>query len=94
MPISIEEYAAPEFVKTQERYPMSYDKTDRFNEINPRHNVERYPGDQGREGGWKQAGYSPEHQTTRIEQITIRSDDITLKPQNSTAIHTEPLQNK
>ncbi len=85
MPISIEEYAEPSWIRIQDRYPMSYDKTDRFNEINPRHNVARYPGDQGREGGWKQAGYSPEHQTTRIESITIRSDDVTLKPYNSLA---------
>ena len=85
MPVSIEEYKTPTFERTQERYPMSYDKTDRFNEINPRHMAERYPGDQGREGGWKQAGYSPEHQSTRIEHITIRSDDVTLKPYNSVA---------
>jgi hypothetical protein len=41
---------------------------------------ERYPGTEGREGGWKQAGYNPNHQSTRVEQIRVRSDDITLKP--------------
>ncbi len=80
MPVPIEDYATPTFQKIKERYPMSYDKTDRFNEINPRHSAGRYPGDQGREGGWKQAGYNPNHQSTRVEQITIRQDDITLKP--------------
>ena len=80
MPISIEEFATPRLIRLEERYPMSYDKEDRFNEINPRHHAGRYPGDQGREGGWKQAGYNPNHQTTTIERIRVRSDDITLKP--------------
>ena len=80
MPISIEQYKKPEFFKLQDRYPMSYDKEDRFNEINPRHDAKRYPGTEGREGGWKQAGYNPNHQSTRVEQIRVRSDDVTLKP--------------
>lgn len=80
MPISIEAYKNPEFIKIQDRYPMSYDKEDSFNEICPRDDVKRYPGTEGREGGWKQAGYNPNHQTTRIEKIRVRSDDITLKP--------------
>lgn len=80
MPISIDEYATPKFVRLQDRYPMSYNKEDRFNEINPRHYVGRYPGEEGREGGWKQAGYNPNHQTTRVEKIRVRSDDVTLKP--------------
>ncbi len=80
MPIPIEAYAKPEFIRIRERYPMSYDKEDRFNEINPRHAVGRYPGDEGREGGWKQAGYNPNHQSTTIEHIRVRADGITLKP--------------
>lgn len=80
MPISMEEFSVPKWIKYQERYPLSYDKTDRFNEINPRHCVGRYPGDEGREGGWKQAGYNPNHQSTMVERIRVRSDDITLKP--------------
>lgn len=80
MPVDISEYATPQFIKIQERYPLSYYKEDRYNEINPRHEAGRYPGDQGREGGWKQAGYNPNHQSTRIEKIRIRTDNITLKP--------------
>jgi hypothetical protein len=80
MPISIEEFATPRLIRLEERYPMSYDKEDRFNEVCPRHHASRYQGDQGREGGWKQAGYNPNHQTTTIERIRVRSDDITLKP--------------
>ena len=80
MPISIDAYRNPQFTRLQTRYPMSYNKEDRFNEIFPEHFVGRYPGGEGREGGWKQAGYNPNHQTTRVERIRVRSDDITLKP--------------
>jgi hypothetical protein len=80
MPVSIEEYKEPTLFKMQERYPMSYDKTDRFNEINPMLHAARHPGDQGREGGWKQGGYNPNHQTTSIERINVRADEITLRP--------------
>lgn len=80
MPISINEYATPKFIRLQDRYPMSYNKEDRFNEICPRHAVGRYRGNEGREGGWKQPGYNPHHQSTRTETIRVRSDDITVKP--------------
>lgn len=80
MPIPISEFAIPKFTRLQERYPMSYNKEDRFNEINPRHYAGRYRGSEGREGGWKQAGYNPNHNSTRVESIRVRSDDITLKP--------------
>ena len=80
MPIDISEYATPKFIRLRDRYPMSYNKEDRFNEVFPLDNAARYQGDEGREGGWKQAGYNPHHQSTRIEKIRVRSDDITLKP--------------
>lgn len=59
---------------------MSYNKEDRFNEIFPMTHAARHPGSEGREGGWKQAGYNPNHNSTRVEKIRVRSDDITLKP--------------
>lgn len=80
MPIPIEDYATPTFTKLEDRYPMSYEKEDRFNEINPRHFAGRYQGEEGREGGWKQPGYNPNHQTTTLENIRVRSDDITVRP--------------
>lgn len=80
MPIAIEEYASPSFIRYQERYPLSYNKDDRYNEINPRHCVTRYQGNEGREGGWKQAGYNPNHQTVSIEKIRVRSDNTQLRP--------------
>ena len=80
MPISIDQYATPKFTRLNDRYPISYNKEDRFNEICPRHFPGRYQGTEGREGGWKQAGYNPNHQSTRVEKIRIRTDTITLKP--------------
>lgn len=78
MPIPIEEFATPRFVKLENRYPMSYDKRDRFNEVFPMDNVQRCG--HGSRDGWKQAGYNPNHQTTKLEHIDVRSDDITLRP--------------
>jgi hypothetical protein len=80
MPIPIEEFATPQLIKMQTKYPMSYNKDDRFNEVNPRLSANRHMGAEGREGGWKFAGYNPNHQSTRIEKFSIRNDDITLKP--------------
>jgi hypothetical protein len=56
---------------------MSYDKKDRFNTVNPRLNARRHGGT---ENGWKQAGYNPNHQSTRIEKINLTGDEISLKP--------------
>jgi len=78
MPFSESDYREPYFIKIQERYPMSYDKKDRYNTVNPRMNMLRHGGE--RDMGWKQAGYNPSHQSTRVEKISMFSDEITLKP--------------
>lgn len=80
MPISEDEFREPKWVKLKERYPMSYVEDDKYNEFPPRHAAHRHPGDKGREGGWKTAGYNPNHNSISIEKITIRSDTIQLKP--------------
>ncbi len=78
MPVSEGDYREPYWVKMRDRYPMSYDKKDRFNTINPRHSMARYNGDP--DTGWKQAGYNPNQQSTRVEKINLTSDTITLRP--------------
>ena len=78
MPIPISEFAVPRFVKLEPRYPMSYDKRDRFNEVSPMDAVQRFG--YGSRNGWKQAGYNPNHQTIKLEYIDERSDNITLRP--------------
>lgn len=80
MPISISEFAQPSWVKQQERYPLSYNKEDRYNETCPRDTPNRYMGDVGREGGWKYPGYNPNHNSTRIEKFKIRTDGLSFKP--------------
>jgi len=78
MPLSENDYRNPYFIKDRERYPMSYDKKDRFNTVNPRMNMLRHGGN--RDFGWKQAGYNPNSQSTRVERINMTSDTITLRP--------------
>ncbi len=80
MPISEDAFREPKWIKLRDRYPTSYVADDKYNEINPRHDAGRYPGEEGREGGWKQAGYNPNHNSIALERITIRSDTIQLKP--------------
>jgi hypothetical protein len=80
MPIDISTFAMPTLTRLQPRYPMSYNKEDRYCEINPMHFAGRYQGNEGREGGFKFGGYNPNSQSTRVERIKIRSDDITLRP--------------
>lgn len=72
MPISIEDYREPKFIKYKTRYPLSEDSNDRFYkfETNPR----SYRG-----GAFKQPGYNPKHNSTRVEQINVNSDGITIR---------------
>ena len=81
MTINIDEIRTPSWIKLKPRYPLSYDKTDRFNEVFPQENSARFLGDVGREGGWKFPGYNPNHNSTRTETFDLRSDQMpNLKP--------------
>lgn len=74
MPIEIEEFVNPSFIRLRERYTVAGipDQRARFIVI------EQYPR-RYRYGYWPQAGYNPNHQTTRVERIRLDSDDITLR---------------
>lgn len=78
MPVSIDAYAKPSWVKHDVRYPLIPDKEARFNTICPRDTMARYNGDS--DTGWKQSGYNPNHNSTRVERINLKTDNITLKP--------------
>lgn len=80
MPISLDEFQLPSFIRIQERYPLSYNKLDRYNEFCPRDLEGRYNHDAGEEGIFKQAGYNPNHQSTRVERVNLKSETITLRP--------------
>ena len=80
MPISENEYREPQLIKYQERYPISYNKNDRFLDtiVNPKVFVGRSHSVDG--SGWKQPGYNPNHNSTSIERINLTTDNITLRP--------------
>lgn len=78
MPISMDAYAKPSFIKYDIRYPLVADKTARFNTICPRDNMARYNGDS--DTGWKQPGYNPNHNSTRAERINLLVDEVVIKP--------------
>ncbi len=75
MPIDISEYAEPSFVRRRERYTIAGIESDKAVFINPEQYPRRY-----RYGYWPQAGYNPNHNSTRVEQVNLRSWDYTLKP--------------
>lgn len=80
MPISENEFREPQLSKYKERYPMSYNKNDRWTAtvVNPKIDQGRSNSVDG--SGWKQPGYNPNHNSTSIERINLTTDDLQLRP--------------
>jgi len=80
MPISENEYREPKLAKYQERYPISYNKNDRYTAtvVNPKILQSRSNSIDG--SGWKQPGYNPSHNSVTIEKINLTTESPTLKP--------------
>ena len=80
MPISENEYREPKLVKYQERYPISYDKNDRYisTVVNPKILQSRANSVDG--SGWKQPGYNPSNNSVTTEKINLMTENPTLKP--------------
>lgn len=81
MPIDINEYALPVWIKYRERYPWVEERNYNYANltINPRTIASRYNGlEDGL--GWKPAGYNPNHNSTRVERVIITRDVTSLKP--------------
>ncbi len=80
MPISIDEYRVPKFIRFKNRYPLIENGKSRFTDtiVNPR----VYEGRSARalEVGWKLPGYNPNHNSTSVERINLKNDSISLKP--------------
>lgn len=78
MPIDITEYATPRWIRLRERFTIAgvENQKARFSEImyDTENNKRKY-----RHGFWLQAGYNPNHDSTRVESVMLDSDDITLK---------------
>lgn len=75
MPISIEEYREPKWIRLRTRYTMAGIEDQKARFIN----YEAYPRNY-RGADIKRPGYNPNHQSTRVERINLRVDDLTLKP--------------
>lgn len=73
MPVSMDEYRNPRWVSASnlDKATLSRDDNERYYkfETDPR----------GFRDGFKQAGYNPNHNSARVENIRINSDNITLK---------------
>ena len=72
MPIEMDDFREPKWTRYRTRYPISENKSDRFVRFDdfPR----SYRG-----GEFKQAGYEPAHNSTRIEKINLRTDDFSFR---------------
>lgn len=79
MPIPIEEFANPEFIRYREGYTIARitGKQAKYSEIlwMEENDTRRY-----RDGQWKRAGYNPNRQSTRVERVRIANDSLTLDP--------------
>lgn len=74
MPIDISEFAEPRWIRLRTRYTIAglTSAKERFMKF------EQYPRSY-RNGVFPQAGYNPNHNSTRVEKIRLDSDDYTLK---------------
>ena len=72
MPISIDEYREPRFIKLDEGATMSRDDAEKWYKFdtNPR----------GFREGFKLPGYNPNHNSTTVEKVNIDNEELQLKP--------------
>lgn len=75
MPIPIEDYITPKFIRLRERYTIAGIEDAKARFIN----FEDYPRSY-RDGVFPQAGYNVNHNSIRVERINLKVDDVTLLP--------------
>ena len=79
MPIPIEEFANPSFIKHREGYGIGRIETPRakYTEIvwMEENDTRRF-----RDGQWPRAGYNVNRNATRVERVRITNDSLTLDP--------------
>jgi len=75
MPISMDEYSTPSWIRYKEGYTIARQTNKRSRFINFGDYPRNYRG-----GDFPQAGYNPNHQSVRVEKVNLYNDDITLKP--------------
>jgi len=79
MPISDDAFREPMLSKYLERYPMTYDKKERYTAtiVNPKIDQARSNSIDG--SGWKQPGYNPTHNSTSVEKINLTTDSPQIR---------------
>jgi len=75
MPISEDAYREPSWIRYRKGYTIARDTNQRSRFIVFGDYPRNYRG-----GDFKQPGYNPNHQSTRVERTNLYSDDVTLKP--------------
>jgi len=80
MAIPIEDFREPQWVRYLTRYPLVEDRTMKYATIvTPRLYGPRFNSDDP-ETGWKQEGYNPNSNSTRVQRISLTTEDYTLRP--------------
>ena len=75
MPISLEEFSTPKFTRLRTRYTIAGIEDSKARFINYGDYPRNYRG-----GDIKRPGYNPNQQSTSIENINLKNDNLTLKP--------------
>jgi hypothetical protein len=75
MPISLEEYRLPKFIKIKEEKPFSYNSSDKFYSTKDKEQYRRFRSENG---DFLQQGYNPSHNVSMVKKININTDDYTL----------------
>jgi len=75
MPISMDAYRFPEFVKYKPKLPFIEDSKAKFYATSGEDHLRRY-----RSGSFPQQGYNPHLNQARVKNININVDDYTLPP--------------
>lgn len=80
MPVSENEYREPQFIKYQERYPISYDKNVRYTDTVVSPSVFQGRSNSVDGSGWKPPGYNKNHNSTKTERVNLTTDSPSFKP--------------
>jgi hypothetical protein len=79
MPIPIEEFVNPSFIRLRDRYTIAGIEShqSRFGQVvwETGNDTRKY-----KHGDWLRAGYNPNHNSIRVERVRLVSNNYTLKP--------------
>jgi len=75
MPLSIDDFRYPKFVKQNKRYPFGEDKKDKFYATTGDSHIRRY-----KLGSFPQQGYNPNSNVVEPKDININTEEYTLPP--------------